>query len=121
MLKGLPAEAVGELETAVRLGAGPVNGEGRLAYAYAAAGRPAEARRVLKELMADARGHTVSPFAVALVHLGLGGKDEALHWLSRAVDEHATYVASIRVDPLFDPLRQDPRFARLLARMNLAP
>ena len=121
LLKGLPAEAVGALETAVRLGAGPVNGEGRLGYAYAAAGRPAEARRVLKDLMADARGHTVSPFAVALVHLGLGGKDEALHWLSRAVDEHATYVASIRVDPLFDPLRQDPRFARLLARMNLAP
>lgn len=121
LLKGTTGEAVRTLESAVRLDAGPVNGQGRLGYAYAAAGRPAEARRILQHLMAPAAGRSVSPLAVALVHLGLGRKDEALLWLSRAVDEHATYVASIQVDPLFDPLRQDPRFKELLARMNLTP
>lgn len=121
LLKGLHGEAVRILESAVRLDAGPVNGQGRLGFAYAAAGRPADARRVLKELMAPAPGQSVNPMAVALVHLGLGARDETLRWLSRAVDEHATYIASIRVDPMFDPLRGEPRFAELLARLNLAP
>lgn len=120
LLKGSNEAAVSALETAVRLDAGPVNGQGRLGYACAAAGRRADARRVLKDLMTPPSGQSVNAMAVALVHLGLGSTEEALRWLSRAVDEHATYIASIRVDPLFDPIRQDPRFHRLLARMNLA-
>lgn len=119
LLKGQADEAVRTLETAVRLDAGPVNGLGRLGYAYAVAGRTADARRILQEVLAPPSGRIVSPLAAALVHLGLGGKQEALRWLARAVDERATYVASIQVDPMFDPLRRDARFTALLARMNL--
>ena len=51
--------------------------------------------------------------------MGLGEKDKAFEWLEKAYEEH--FIIAIKVNPVFDPLRSDPRFADLLRRMNLQP
>lgn len=113
-------EAIRELERATELGGGPMNGLGRLGYAYAVAGRREDALRVLNRITTPPQGERAAPFAAALVHLGMGDRENAIRWLTTAVDERAVYVTSIGADPLFDGLRGDARFAALLRRMNLA-
>jgi hypothetical protein len=56
------------------------------------------------------------------IYLGLGEKENAFEWLEKAYEERSGRLGvSIRVDPMFDALRSDPRFADLLRRMNLQP
>jgi hypothetical protein len=66
-------------------------------------------------------GEYISPVSIALVHIGLGDADRALRWLERAYDERAPQLIWLKADPIFDPLRSDPRFTRLLRRMRLEP
>ena len=51
----------------------------------------------------------------------LGEKDQAFAWLERACDDHSYEIVFLNVDPLFDGLRNDPRFPDLLRRAGLAP
>ena len=53
-------------------------------------------------------------------YLGMGDKEAALTWLERAYAEHDNSMTALKVDPLLDPLRDDPRFQRLLVRVGLA-
>jgi tetratricopeptide (TPR) repeat protein/tRNA A-37 threonylcarbamoyl transferase component Bud32 len=59
-------------------------------------------------------------YAIAAVHMTLGDRDGALQWLRAAADAHSFWLASVAVDPVFAPLRDDPRFRELLARVRLA-
>ena len=52
-------------------------------------------------------------------YLGLAEGDRAFAWLERAYQEHSTTMQIIKVDPIFDPLRGDPRFADLVGRVGL--
>jgi TolB-like protein/DNA-binding winged helix-turn-helix (wHTH) protein/tetratricopeptide (TPR) repeat protein len=90
------------------------------AHALAALGRDAEARALLRQLerRPDARS-ILSPF-FARAYAELGDFDAAFRWLNIAIDERAARVIFLKVDPAWDPLRADPRFQRLLTRMNLA-
>src|SRR2546425_983990 len=92
-----------------------------LGHAYALAGKRAEAQRVLDDLLALSKQRFVSPYDISLVHLGLGEKDKAFEWLQKAVAERVGLLVYLKVDPLFDPLRSDPRFQDLLRRMGLPP
>jgi serine/threonine-protein kinase len=89
-----------------------------LGHAYAAAGKPAEARRILEDLHALAKKRYVLPYGFALIHIGLGENEEALEWLERACQDRNGMMAFLQVEPRFDPLRDDPRFQDLLRRMN---
>lgn len=86
------------------------------AYAYAAAGRRADAERLLRGM--DARPDA-SPYLRAGVHLALGRRERALELLQEAVRTRDDYAGDLAVDPIFRPLRDDPRFARLLAAAGL--
>ena len=59
----------------------------------------------------------------ARIYAGLGRTNEAFEWLQRAYYDHSISARTfgIKVDPTFDPLRSDPRFADLLRRINLQP
>ena len=57
---------------------------------------------------------------MATIYLGLGERDLALEWLEKAVEQPGEYQIWFAANPLFDPLRSDPRFDDLLERMNLA-
>ena len=85
----------------------------------ARAGRRPEAQRILDELQRlAAHGQTV-PFDVGLVYMGLGDKDRALEWLDKARRTQPSGVKDLGVDSRFDPLRQDPRFRKLLRELGL--
>lgn len=61
----------------------------------------------------------VLPTSVAHVSLGLGEFDAAFEWFDRAVEERDQVMMPILSDAHFDPIRDDPRFAALLRKMNL--
>ncbi|HKQ72245.1 MAG TPA: protein kinase [Blastocatellia bacterium] len=92
-----------------------------LGYAYATAGQIDQARRCLAELNEMARGRYVPPFNYAALHVGLGETDLAFKWLEKGYDERDPWVRGLKSDPLFDVLRPDARFAKLLRRAGLAP
>jgi TolB-like protein/Tfp pilus assembly protein PilF len=90
-----------------------------LGWAYGAAGRTDEARAVLSELDERRQGGYVRALYSSVVHTGMGEKEQALDWLERAYDEHDMWMAFLRVDSLFDPLRSEPRFVALLEKVGL--
>ncbi|HEX6864019.1 MAG TPA: hypothetical protein VF414_14420, partial [Thermoanaerobaculia bacterium] len=65
------------------------------------------------------RGGVVSPVFPALVHAALGERDEALALLEDAWARRSPWMALLRVEPGFDPLREEPRFKLLLSRAGL--
>ena len=62
-----------------------------------------------------------APLNIAVDYAKLGEKDNALDWLEKAFDEHNDPMYSIKTDPVFDPLRSEPRFQALVRRMNFPP
>jgi Tfp pilus assembly protein PilF len=114
---GAEPVAVERFTEALRLlGRDPV-GLAFLAHGLARAGRKAEATTRLEELLAMAQERYVSGYDIAVACAGLGRYDEALNWLERGYAERTHWMALLKVDPRLDPLRSDPRFAALLARM----
>jgi len=91
-----------------------------LAYCYAREGRPEAARRILEEIEATSRTKYVSPMSFALIHLGLGEKDETFEHLEEACELRANQIRSIWGDPRYTPLRSDERFQELLRCIGLA-
>jgi TolB-like protein/lipoprotein NlpI len=89
-----------------------------LAYALAVTGDAAAARQILARLRARAEADYVAPANIAIVHLALGEHDTALDWLERVEADRGAMVF-LKADPIYDPLRDDPRFHRLLRRMRL--
>ncbi len=112
-------ESIAELQTAATLS--PVDDETKavLGYAYALSGRKREAKTALDGLKEQSRTRYVSPRLIALVCVGLNKKGEAFEWLEEGYKQRDSEIPSIGVEPMFDPLRSDPRFHDLLRRMNL--
>jgi hypothetical protein len=92
-----------------------------LGYAYAAAGKKAEAQKLVNELEALAPNHFGSAYPIAWVYAALGDKDQAFAWLGKAREEREAGVIWIKVDPMMGNLRSDPRFAQVLKDMRLPP
>jgi TolB-like protein/tetratricopeptide (TPR) repeat protein len=87
-------------------------------YLLAKAGRAREARDLLTTLERVSRDRYVPPYALALVHAGLGEREEVFDALEKAVAEHDAHLVFLPVDPKWDTYRGDPRFAALLARCD---
>jgi len=103
----------------------PLYGEGpwywsTLAYIYGRAGRLERARRELERLEKLNRRQPLDPVTMVWAHVGVGDKEEALADLERAYSGHLTFLTTLNVEPVFDPLRSDPRFQDLLRRVGLA-
>jgi serine/threonine protein kinase/tetratricopeptide (TPR) repeat protein len=91
-----------------------------LGITYTMAGRTDEAHAVLTELKERSRQRYVAPVNVAAVLGHLGARDEAFEWLERSFQERSGLMMFLKVYPIVDPLRNDPRFDALLRRMGLA-
>jgi hypothetical protein len=63
----------------------------------------------------------VSPYFMACAWMGLGDSGQALAYLERTFEEHSAWMAHLKVDPVFDGLRSDAKFANLLQRVGLPP
>jgi TolB-like protein/DNA-binding winged helix-turn-helix (wHTH) protein len=75
-------------------------------------------RRAAVTLAARSEQTYVKPWSIASVYAYAGDKDRALEWLEKAYQEGASYLVFLRLDPLYDPLRSDPRFQDLVRRMD---
>jgi adenylate cyclase len=118
-IQGRSEEAVANCEGAIRLyGRAPMLCAG-LGMIYGFAGRTAEARAVLSQLETAAGGAYISPIYRAWVHLGLGEFDDAFEWLDRAIEVRDPHILHLPVKPVYDRLRGDARFDRLLRKMRL--
>jgi TolB-like protein/tetratricopeptide (TPR) repeat protein len=91
---------------------------GVLARAHGLSGNKMEAEKILDHLKKLSKERYVSAYSFALVYLGLGDKEEALRWLEQSYQDRAgSDIGFIRVDPLLDPLRGDPRFEALAEKI----
>ncbi len=117
--QGLYDKAFIEIRKAVELSGGNVRQIATLGHAYAVAGKRDEALKILDELQRPAAQKYVSPFFVALIYAGLGEKDQAFAWLEKAYQERHPYMILIKVEPVFQSLHSDPRFADLTRRIGL--
>ena len=117
--KSLFQEAIAELETGVRLSGNSTFALAKLGHGYAMAGRCDEAHTALKQLNALSSRRYVSPYDIAMVHVGLQENDEAFSWLQRAFEQRSLWLGYLNVEPQLDPLRSDPRFSDLLSRLGL--
>jgi tetratricopeptide (TPR) repeat protein len=112
--------AIAALETARDLSDCSWSWEG-LGHTYALAGRKSAAETVLRRLSDLSARQYVSPYTSAVIHAGLGEREEAFKWLQAAVDDRSWRIAWLPVDPLLDPLRPDPRFQDVLANVKWTP
>ena len=89
------------------------------AVALARAGRTDEARAALNRLVELAQHRYVPAYDIASVHAALGDADQAFQWLDRAFAEPSALLGNLRVDPVMDPLRGDPRYREVERRLRL--
>jgi TolB-like protein len=118
--QGMFSGAISDLSKAAALSGNAPVVVGWLGMALARSGNVAGANDVLENLHAAATRMYVLPTSFAWIHLGLGQIDQAFTWMERAIDERDPIIIPIKSYPFLDPIRNDPRFAVLLRRMNLA-
>jgi TolB-like protein/DNA-binding winged helix-turn-helix (wHTH) protein/Tfp pilus assembly protein PilF len=114
--KGMYREAMAEQQKSSALSGTDPWEMAILAYIQGRMGRTQEARTLVAQLLAR---KDAPPYFVALAYVGLGDNDQAFHWLDKALEERSGPFNEVNADPLFDPLRADPRFSGLLRRMGL--
>ncbi len=115
----LPA-AVEHLQSAVALTKGTGRASVLLASALVASGQTEDARRVFANSI-EARKSKPSAMEFALFFAAIGELDSAFEWLERAYEEHDAELLWLSVDPIYDKVRQDPRFRVLLSRIGKPP
>ena len=121
MYKGSYEPAILALQKSIPLSADSPDEPASLAHAYALSGKRMEARKILEELKQQAKRKYISPGTMADLYGVLGEKDEAFALLDKAYDERDNMVVLLKVEPMYDPLRSDPRFANLLRRVGFPP
>jgi eukaryotic-like serine/threonine-protein kinase len=88
-------------------------------YIYAKSGQSAAALKILAELEEQAKQRQVSPVYLSYIYNGLGNHDRALALLHQAYQEHSDHLLGLRVNPIYDSLRHDPRFTEMLRGIGL--
>jgi hypothetical protein len=92
------------------------------AYVYGRAGERREAARALEDLKRRLRRNPAQTAPLmAFAYAGMNDREHVLFWLKKAYSEHSNNLLSLKVDPAYDFLRDDPRFQDLLRRVGLAP
>src|SRR6266702_2107416 len=116
--KGDTAGALAEMQKAQSLDPDPWS-IGCFGYALAVSGDRAKARQILGDFEILAKQRYVSPAASMVVYLGLGEKEKALEWLEKCYADRDAQCCFLKVDPLYDSLRNEPRIQALLKKVGL--
>src|SRR5438477_302817 len=93
--------------------------QGLLGYAYAISGDRPKAEQMLRELEAQAKHQYGNASAFAAIYLGLGEKEKALDWLDVAYENQESACWLLKVDPIYDSVRKEPRFQAILKKIGL--
>ena len=117
--KGMYQEALADIEKSRResgIGAWYWTAKARV---YGQWGHQAEANRALEELERTNKRQPIDPTPVASVYLGMGQPEEGLRWLAKGYEQHSNGMTALKVEPIYDAVRKDPRFQELLRRVGL--
>ncbi len=91
--------------------------QGLLGYAHAISGDRPKAEQILRELEEMAKRQYVNSSAFAAIYLGLGEKEKALDWLDKAYENQESACWLLKVDPIYDGIRNEPRFQALVQKV----
>jgi tetratricopeptide (TPR) repeat protein len=117
--KGMYTEAMAGFEKAIALSGRDSDKLAALGHVFAVFGERTKAMEILDELNRRSRHERVLPYDRALIHLGLGERDQALQWLQKDYEQRTLWPDRWKADPRLDRLRSDGRFVELLRRAGL--
>jgi serine/threonine-protein kinase len=112
-------EAINEFDKSLAEGSADV--KGYLGLTVALSGDRRKAESILAELITESAKYYVSSYHLGTISLALGDVNGAFRWLNKAIDEHGRHIAALRLDPVLQPIRYDPRFQLLLRRIEIMP
>ena len=114
--KGDTAGAIAEFQKSKTVVAGAWY-QGLLGYTYAISGNRPKAEQIWRELGEMAKRQYVNSTAFADIHLGLGEKEKALDWLEKSYQDQESACWYLKVDPIYDSVRNEPRFQALVQKV----
>jgi serine/threonine-protein kinase len=117
--KGEIENAISALSKAVTFSSGGLAFEAYLGFAYGVANKQKEALETLENLREIAKERYVPVYNFAIIYLGLGKLDETFEWFEKAFEERSGFMPFLKVEPIIDSLRSDPRFQDLVKRIGL--
>jgi TolB-like protein/DNA-binding winged helix-turn-helix (wHTH) protein/Flp pilus assembly protein TadD len=88
------------------------------ALAYHALGRTSDSNSALTQLITDHQGNMA--YQIAEIYAYRGEPDSAFEWLNRAYEQRDAGLRSLKIDPLVEGLRHDPRYTEFLKKVHLA-
>ncbi len=112
-------EATAAFQRAVHLLPGTPRMHGALGRTLALAGRRKPALEMLRKLEEFSAHRYVSPVEFAWIRFALGDIDQGFSWLTKACADRCFELIAIKIDPRFDPHRDDPRYRQLIAHLGL--
>jgi TolB-like protein/class 3 adenylate cyclase len=118
---GKPQQALELLQKALAPSGNWICLVSELGCAYADLGDKARALEIIEQLKQRSKTEFLDAFLVAQIYMHLDDRDNAFAWLDKAIAERSTEMVWIKVEPKCDRLHSDPRFAKILQRMNLPP
>jgi TolB-like protein/DNA-binding winged helix-turn-helix (wHTH) protein/Tfp pilus assembly protein PilF len=116
--KGMYAQAIEEFQRTNQLEPENPLFLALLGSAYGASGQTAEAQRIIEQLKGASLKHYISPVMISLIYTSMDDRNEALDWAEKAYAERAPMLTRMKMDPLVDRLRSEPRFQALLRRVG---
>jgi tetratricopeptide (TPR) repeat protein len=118
--QGRFAEALADIAAWRRTFGDGIHISSRLVYLYGRMGQKDKARAELRKLEAMNGTRSLDPVPMALAYIGVGNNDAALSSLEKAYAQRSNFLTALKVEPVYDPLRDDPRFQELSRRVGLA-
>jgi len=91
----------------------------QLGYVLAKSGKPQEARAILEQLKSLATQNYVPAYSFAMIHNGLGEREEALRYLEKSLQEREVQITFIKIDTRWNDFRAHPRFQEVMRRVGL--
>jgi len=117
--KKMYAQAAAEFQKAVALSRGDSYYRALLGHAYAISGKREQAQAIIAALKSESSPASPTDVETAIVYTGLGDRDQAFAWLEKAWRRRSGYLPYFfRVNPMFDSLHSDRRFADLVRRIG---
>ncbi|MCA1632505.1 MAG: tetratricopeptide repeat protein [Acidobacteria bacterium] len=117
--KGLYEEGIAEYQKAIDISGGGTVLTSLLGHARALSGKREEAIKTINELKEQSSRRYVPALNIAMIYVGLGETDRAFEWIDKAYDERSSWLVSLKVEPMFDNIRSDPRFDNLIRDIGL--
>jgi len=113
-------EAIAQFQKALVISSGSLEAKIGLGHAYAISGHRADAQKIIDELTAASKERFVPLSYLTYIYVGLGDREQAFTWINLAINDHYGWLIELKTDPRFEVLRADPRFPKILHRLNLS-